>query len=349
MRHRSKELRPPAHRWWVGVAASLSLVAFAAWLITAWLATPAPNAGAAARATALTQQPERRQHHDPLQRVAHAPTRPARETLPLPVETPMSLAAQFNQAPNLLAFVNGLLPAARRGDAQAQYFVYKSINFCAGAYAAYFEDGPPAAGGPHRTLEEALRLASAQSPPVPWLAQEMRSVHARCHALVNTQAAAVGDPSQWLRRAAHAGHPLAQAAYAQAEIHRIELASTTPVDGDKARIQNLLANALRSKQPDVLWAIGEHQGFLTPDGEQAALDQWAWKLLACQRGLDCTGAAPWYRSVCLADPTCVPGEDGLGYIRRMVLDDYLRVQTRAAELGRHLDGAQWAALGLAGS
>jgi hypothetical protein len=331
-------------RRWLGMAAvAAGAAAAAGW----WFALPSAD-------PAAMQPPRSAGPHaeDPWRRLADAQGRTDAAPLSPPAlragmaapPAPASLATRFKQATDLLAFVHDLLSAAQAGDRDAQYYVYKALDHCASTYGVHF---PAGGDGKRPGLDEVLRQVAQASPPAPQAADDLRAAHARCHALADADAAVVGRARDWLRRAADAGQPLAQAAHAQSEILRLAMSGDGIGAADKAGIDRLLGTALRSRDPEVLWVISDQQAYLAPSGEQALVDQWAWKLLACQRGFDCSASAPWLRAACVSDIPCPPGEDGIGYIRRMVLDDFLRVQARAAELARRLDAGQWAALGFA--
>jgi hypothetical protein len=76
-----------------------------------------------------------------------------------------------------------------------------------------------------------------------------------------------------------------------------------PIKSNQSPVR-LLREAVESRDPEVLFTIGEAQGFLTAFNGEATKNELAWLLVACRRGLDCSANAEWVKVACANDSGC---------------------------------------------
>jgi len=241
------------------------------------------------------------------------------------------------------------LPAARAGDPEAEYSLFKALAYCQTSYRAFFTRR-----GESLTLSEGLQYATRRHLSLD-IAQE---VYDRCHALTPDAMAEFGNPAQWLDQSAAAGQPVAQAQIATQALLQKFLARSAAESGGSnpnevdARLQNtdvsnLLNGALRSLDPDALFIIGEYYGIIAPGDADADINGPAWILVACQRGADCSSTSEWVKSACVYDPQCMSFVGYADRLRNMTGDDaWPAVQLRALELNEMLDAGRWDELGI---
>ncbi len=110
----------------------------------------------------------------------------------------------------------------------------------------------------------------------------------------------------------------------------------------------LLAVAIQSRDPVVLWNVGELQQLLNPTAAADAnrINRVAWDLVACRRGFDCGATASWVENTCSIDPRC-PGGSGEEILRYWAGDDLAAAEQQAIEISDKLDAGDWQGLGFA--
>jgi TPR repeat protein len=188
---------------------------------------------------------------------------------------------------------------------------------------------------------------------------DIRRVYDRCHSLKEEGSGEAGKAADWLAKATEAGQPAAQAMTAmkllQAQSMRGWVAaggvvSPTEVESTERDPRALLRSAAATGDPEALWRIGEVQGLLGSGArtqEQLTIDQFAWWLVACEKGYDCSEQAPWHQTVCTYDRNCQPGESGVDYIQRSAqLMNVYDLDQRAREITQKLNSHEWGDLGL---
>ncbi len=133
-------------------------------------------------------------------------------------------------------------------------------------------------------------------------------------------------------------------------------ASAQEPKGPRQDPNALLRTAVQSKDPEVLFKIGELQGVLAdsrdqppesdPTGSSTHFeDTLAWWLVACERGLDCSENSSWHKSACTNQ--CPPRENGVEYIRRVAHEsNFYDLELRAKDIREKLDANAWDELGL---
>lgn len=249
---------------------------------------------------------------------------------------------------NYLEFVERALPAAREGDASAQFALYQALEYCQDGYRGYF-DRP----GKRQTLDEALSWASTRSVNM----DAVRDVHRRCEALMARGTGDVGSSRSWLAKASEAGLPAAQARTALEELRdasrqTVPWPDTTVLtaeeyDEKRASARALLLKALAAGDPSATWDASDAIYYLTGSGSTADTEQWVWRMAGCIQGNDCAPGADWVVAMCQYDPAvCSPGESGTELIRRAWVQasgqtDTTGLEERAQQLADRLNSGQF--------
>jgi hypothetical protein len=112
---------------------------------------------------------------------------------------------------------------------------------------------------------------------------------------------------------------------------------------------SLLREAVESRRPEVLFTIGEAQGLLRGFNQEASTRQFAWWLVACRRGLDCSANAEWVKVACANDARCASFTDPSDFVRTHAGDDWDNVEQLAGEIDAKLDAGRWDELAIASS
>ncbi len=257
---------------------------------------------------------------------------------------PFSYKKSFADSHNYYEFAQNALSAAQAGDADAQFFLSKALQFCTEINDNYLQ-----LNGKSLTLDEALQYAASLRLSM----KLMESMYDRCHAFREHDATAFGTALDWLEKATEAGQPAAQATTAalmlQQQLVRNFLKAgaaptpdnTAPLIGNGADPVELIRAAVQSRDPEALMNIGWAQALLNP-GKEANTEYLAWTLVACERGLDCSANADWVSTHCSYCDASSP----VNLVRSKAGDTWPSVQQRAEELGTKLDAGQWDELGL---
>jgi hypothetical protein len=249
---------------------------------------------------------------------------------------------------NYLEFVDRALPAARAGDASAQFALYLALDYCEDGYRGYF-DRP----GKRRTLDEALEWASTRSVNM----DSVRDVHRRCEALMARGTGETGDSRSWLEKASEAGVPAAQTRKALNDLRDTYLQtvpwpdrpalSAEEFDERRAGARALVLSAVAAGDAGATWDAADAIYYLTGSGSTADTEQWVWRMAACIQGHDCAPGANWVAAMCQYDPTpCSPGESGTELIRRAWMSasgasDASDLDERAQQLADRLNSGQF--------
>jgi len=239
-------------------------------------------------------------------------------------------AARLRAAPDYLEFVRSLTEAASNGDHAAQFYIFRALDYCDDGYRGYFNRK-----GVRLTLDDALKFESTRWP---YNTDEVRRVHARCHTLVETGQELSRERLEWLRLASKGGFPLAQVIDAQ----RPSRTDDPTVDERRS----LVAKAIRSRDPEVIFEIGNTVlDSPPPAGGEIDRDHLAWYLAACARGFDCAAQSEIVRELCRFDPTCQPYETLVDLVRRASGNDFPDLEARARWINEKIDAGDWEALG----
>ena len=252
----------------------------------------------------------------------------------------------FLDAGNIWAFLEEALPAAKAGDSEAQYYVWKATRYCRDHEKVFFRRG-----GKPIELDEALVLAAKRQVPQQYVQQTFD----KCREFyVNS---ATGDADGWLEAAAKAGQPNAQATVALELLscsrpREIEKATHEAMPNlslkfaDMGSPEELLQAAVKSRSPEVMARISDAVVLLYGENESSDIDRLAWLLVACDRGYDCTSNAEWVMFSCGYSSNCMSYTDPWSLVMSWAGDKWHSVQHRATELNERIDAGQWTRLGL---
>jgi hypothetical protein len=236
-----------------------------------------------------------------------------------------------------LAKADAILAKAQGGDADAQYALYRLLFECDDGYRGYFDHR-----NKRRSLDEALQIASTRGPAMN--IDDVNEIYQKCHRLKEGDSSRLGKAEDWLRKSADARNPTAQVVLAQKLFGEAVMGETAADAAKRDEAKKLARDALRSKDPAVVWEVGDLT-LLFSDDEKATHDQWVWKVAACQRGYDCSHSAEWRKAYCRFDMNCQPYETGLDVIRRLTKSDYDQIEQEAKELNARLDADNFDDLG----
>lgn len=260
----------------------------------------------------------------------------------------LSMRQQFLVANDYKAFIAGILRQADAGDADAQYYMSAALTYCDKEFRALFKRRT---GSGWLTLDEALSRAAGRREQSIEIVGE---VDRKCRKLMEGGHNEFGDSTKWLQRAANGGQPVALAAVAESQLIE-KLVGTTgkepPKTGgaiDSMSTRDLLIAALKTKEPEVLWKIGELQGLLSGKSKASTKAQWAWWLAACERGYECGPTNQWLEFSCRFDQLCLQGETAVDYMKRTLQTDFAAVEEQAHEINSRIDAEAWSELEIGG-
>jgi hypothetical protein len=296
-------------------------------------AEAAPSA-ASATATAIASTPD----VDP---PAIAPVAP----ITAPSEPPKKNAAQadiakrFHDADDLFAFATSIQDAAKAGDGAAQYYMYRAIRRCHSEYMLYFGRNDR-----ERTLDQALIQAEA----IPGFSPETaRELYQQCRTFNTSNPKGLGEGAVWLDAAVKSRYPLALSAKA-IEKNKPEFAMTAEAKAaQRAEVGELAREALRSKEPQVLFDLSLVASLsqLNKEGESADETAAVWIMAACARGLECGANSEVFRVLCRLDAACQPYETLVDLLRRQLAGRFDLLDARARELNDDIDHERFDKIG----
>jgi len=244
--------------------------------------------------------------------------------------------AQFRAAGDYLEFAQQVLPAARAGDAAAQFYLSNALGYCESLYEWYFVERSSDGKVRHRTLDEAQQITAVR----PYFsADDVRDIQGRCQRLRGLDEAPFGAASQWFDAALAQGFPLAQANAA----YTLAIQSSQRGDPQKVRMardeaRRLAFESLREGDIEAMMQVGEVGAYLAGENSsQAPVRRWSWLLAASLRGADSQEMQEWMRMACRIDTQCQPYETPADVIRRKAGNDLDEVERRAREIAEKLD------------
>jgi len=276
---------------------------------------------------------------------------PAGSRLPRTVEpAPVAIdyKKSFAEAHDYWDYAHRLLPAAKAGNADAQFYLSRVLERCDEDNRMYFQRRGQKIG-----LDEGLQYAVKRHLSI----EVAQSVYDKCHEFQENDSADLGSASDWLARATAAGQPIAKTTTASKLLlkdlqENLARAGGVPNPNTKATIEtesdprSLFRSAVRSKDPEVLFMIGDAQRLLYPASSDSSVSQFAWWLVACQRGFDCSGDAVWVKNSCGDNADCTSIADPMDRVRKLAGDQWPVVQQRAQDISAKLDAGRWDELGL---
>jgi len=245
------------------------------------------------------------------------------------------------------ALIDKLLPLAEDGNAKAQYDVYEATTYCQERVRFYFTRR-----GRRLTLEEGLAWAIERNVSY----ETAQAVHKQCGKFLEMDPKDQSGAVNWLNAAAKQGYAPAQSALAAKILEDQQrrgfasasgiatAASTESLDRTKSATE-LLREAVKSRDPEVLFTIGEMIPLIHPTAAEVDSERLAWMALACERGFDCSAQAEWVVASCLS-AECQSINSPNEVVRILAGDRWIEVRARARELGASLDAGRWDQLGL---
>jgi hypothetical protein len=255
---------------------------------------------------------------------------------------------QHASAVDYFRFAQSLLPLATAGDPDAQYYLYRTLERCDQENKLYFQRR-----GQKLALDQAIQYAAQRQLPV----DTVQSVYDRCHQFQENDSTGLGSATEWLRKATDSAQPLAQATTAsqilvQEAQQRLARAGGVPNPSPQTQIgnpadpQELFRQAVKSKDPEVIFAIGDAQNLLSPPNTDTTATRYAWWLVACERGLDCSGTSDWVRNMCAGVPQCLSASSASDLVRVLAGDKWPEVQSQAQEIESKINSGNWGDLHL---
>lgn len=269
-------------------------------------------------------------------------------------------ALAFRKAGNYGQFIADSLAAAKAGNADAQYYIHAAMKYCATTYGLLKR-------GNGRILSVEEAIASWTEMGSQNLTEPLTRAGGRCRDVWGKSNASWGSADEWLARATHAGHPVAQSVTANDMHFKVmksarQKENTGPYDPDKdyrdpelsdeelRDVRVMARNAAASKNPEAMAHLGELVWRFKPGKPSVDTDNefWVWLYAACLRGLDCSAEAEWHKDMCVYDPECSLRQDGMDYLRQVASRiDLFNLEARAYAINDKIDRGDWEALGLA--
>ena len=108
---------------------------------------------------------------------------------------------EFASSDNYWEFAHAILPAAKAGNADAQFYLYRVLERCDEYNRMYFQHR-----GQRLALDQGLQFAVQRHLSI----DVAQSVFDRCHLFQESDLTELGSATDWLERATDAGHPLAE-------------------------------------------------------------------------------------------------------------------------------------------
>ena len=323
---------------WIGSAAVLLGVLLMGWRYSSHGQQPPPPPPHAAipvaQSASFVPQPEKRT-------VA---------TAAVAASSPHDYRKEFPAQQDYWAYAQQLLPRARAGDADAQFYLGKILSFCGSVNRGFFEHQRQKI-----TLDEALQLAAERY----FSLEQVQTLYTRCHGFQTEDVSSWGSEREWFNKATDAGQPAASASIAADILWRQYLETYQKAGGHPelgppvrpgADLDALLLTAARSLDPEALYMIGKVKALQQQMAHSKdATEEYAWTLVACQRGFPCNGNFDWITTGC---PNCNPDnptpENSLmaDLTNRGGNNNWAAVQQRAQQINASLEAGRWDELGL---
>ena len=242
-------------------------------------------------------------------------------------------AQGFKSSRDLWLFAETIYPAAMSGDPAAQYYLFRALKYCFEFERFYFLHD-----GGRKTLDEAMEWASTRPDTS---AGEVLEMHGRCQRLLETPPP-FGDREEWLRRSQDGGFELAILEAARRRVLSAGRTDLPAASADARKQARLLAvEALRSRDPEVIFGIGELAHLFSHDTSRDPQQSWVWLLAACKRGFDCGPNAEWHRYYCHYDWNCQPSDTGANLVRRANPETFDEIDRLADALNAKLDAGDF--------
>jgi len=319
--------------------ASWVLIAIASIAAAIWLwsgsgsATPEASRASAGEALA-TNHADSRQELPVMRQDASAKVEQGR---PDQYATP-DVREQFRASKDYRAFAERIHEAAKRGDGASQYYLSVALDTCDVLYRGYFIEQRPGAPARIRTLDEAQQLTATRQGSG-YTPDDVRDIQSRCQRIMSTKQPPFGIAAEWMDAAVKSGYPLAQvnaAFYKGLQARKIPDPEKSRAAHSEARA--LAFDALRSKDPEVVWWMASTAAALTGDEPgEVHKRQWTWRMAACLREANCDSMTEWKSLLCEVDSQCHRDDTVMDVIRRGAGNDFDEIERRARELNEKID------------
>lgn len=255
--------------------------------------------------------------------------------LPTQNTSPRSIRKDFINAKDYAKFTREIRTEAVAGNAEAQYFMSAALGYCNSFYKAFVI---------HGKLLTRSEMQSRYVIATPASRESIDEAYDRCHALMGDSSSEISEWSEWLDKSARQHYPLAEVA-AVAEMRnqslRAQPETSTPQSlEDIGSPSSLALHALKSGDPEVYFRLADFA--VETQGDNYGINSVAWRLLACNRGYDCSAQAPWVKLSCADNPVCFPGITGNKFIELANAKDMAAITSKATEIGQVIDAKDWA-------
>ena len=247
----------------------------------------------------------------------------------------------FTNARDYWEFARETISAARAGSPDAEFYLWKAIEYCSHTNRQYVElDGKPL------TIDESLQLAVKRNQNT----DAVQAIYDRCHQFQDDDAGEFGDAAVWLVAAAKAGQPSALVADAERRLAEARDPSdkqdTPPSARENEDPHEFLKRAVATNDPEAIFTIGWYERLMPHmksswDGPRS-VDALAWMYVGCRHGFDCSATAEWVTMSCV---DCQHAESTDALIESIAGQDWPEVQQRALEISNALDAKKWEDLG----
>ena len=245
---------------------------------------------------------------------------------------------QFRASKDYWAFAERIHEAAKRGDGASQYYLSVALDTCDVLYRGYFMEQRPGAPARIRTLDEAQQLTATRQGSG-YTPDDVRDIQSRCQRIMSTKQPPFGIAAEWMDAAVKSGYPLAQvnaAFYKGLQARKIPDPEKSRAAHSEARA--LAFDALRSKDPEVVWWMASTAAALTGDEPgEVHKRQWTWRMAACLREANCDSRPEWKSLLCEVDSQCHRDDTVMDVIRRGAGNDFDEIERRARELNEKID------------
>ncbi len=249
------------------------------------------------------------------------------------------------------ALAKALLPLARAGDAKAQYLLFRVMWDCLNPDEAHqYKIYPTWEAKRDQLIQNAIPQKNID---------DEEAQYQVCAGYFENDIKSFGNAWDWLQQATDSGYAPAQAATAAQRLRQDEwrvmeragaatgeLSSLPPIGGD-ASPRELLALAVQSDDPEVLFTIGSLQHELNPTQplQASQLEAFAWEYAGCQRLGGCPeDYGPGTITNCPPNATnCVPVPNEF---LRAVGGNWAPIQERVNQINAAIAAQQWDQLGL---
>jgi hypothetical protein len=218
-------------------------------------------------------------------------SREVASTPPQPISQVLSLAGKFNSTADLRAFADSLRERAKAGDAEATYYISRTLDYCRD-----YSLNPAGYQRDTDNLQSSTNVASSYK-------TVRERVMSRCRGYTTPNSRITRpDIIGTLQTAAKQGSLAAEATL---------FTHGEPVSTDQHYVSDLVNRVMESRNPDAYLAISDAMGTRL-SGSEGSMGNiagspnapLAWQLAACRLGLDCSGTGALVTQYCANGGVC---------------------------------------------